>query len=82
MEALFTSDYSYLWAGLLAAALFIPVRQLIWVMTVRRAIRKGGEENVGEAEKARLKRRAAVTSALMCIPFSLFYINVLFDASP
>ncbi len=79
MEALFTSEYSYLWTALLAAALFIPVRQLIWVMTVRRAIQKGGEEQVDEAEKARLKKRASVTSALLCVLFSLFYVNVLFE---
>lgn len=38
MEALFTSDYLYLWIAVLAAMLFIPVRQLIWALTVRRAI--------------------------------------------
>ena len=78
MEALFSSQYSYLWAVLLAAALFIPVRQLIWVMTVRRAIRKGGEEKVDAAEQQRLKNRAGVTSALMCLLFSFAYVSVLF----
>ena len=78
MEALFTSEYSYLWAALMAAALFIPVRQLIWVLTVRRAVRKGGEDKVDAAEKARLKKRASVTAALMSVLFSLAYINVLF----
>jgi hypothetical protein len=78
MEALFASEYRYLWAALLAAALFIPVRQLIWVLTVRRAMRKGGEEKVNDAEQERLKRRASFTSALMCILFSLAYITVLF----
>ena len=78
MEALFTSEYSYLWAALMAAALFIPVRQLIWVMTVRRAIRKGGEEKVDAAEQQRLKKRAGVTSALMCLLFSFAYVSVLF----
>ena len=78
MEALFSSQYSYLWAVLLAAALFIPVRQLIWVLTVRRAIRKGGEANVDAAEQERLKKRAGMTSALLCFLFALAYINVLF----
>ena len=78
METLFTSEYSSLWAVLLAAALFIPVRQLIWVMTVRRALRKGGGEKVDDAEQARLKKRAGVTSALLCLLFSFAYVQVLF----
>ncbi len=78
MEALFSSEYRYLWVVLLAAALFFPVRQMIWVLTVRRAINKGGEENVDSAERERLKRRAGVTSALLCILFSVVYVNVLF----
>ena len=79
MEALFSTEYRYLWVVLLAAALFFPVRQMIWVLTVRRAIRKGGEENVDAAERNRLKRRAGVTSALLCILFSAVYVNVLFS---
>jgi len=79
MEALFTSEYRYLWGAVLMAALFFPVRQLIWVMTVRRAIRKSGEANVDGAERDRLKKRANVTAALMCFLFSLFYVNVVFQ---
>ncbi len=79
METLFTPEYRYLWGALLMAALFFPVRQLIWVLTVRRAIRKGGEAKVGAAEQGRLKKRANVTAALMCFLFSLFYVNVLFQ---
>ncbi len=78
MEALFSSEYRYLWVVVLAAALIFPVRQMIWVLTVRRAISKGGEENVDAAERNRLKRRAGVTSALLCLLFSAVYVNVLF----
>ncbi len=78
MEALFASEYSYVWAVLLAAALYIPVRQLIWVMTMRRAIRKSGGEKVDAAEMGRLKKRAGFTSALLCLLFSFAYVNVLF----
>jgi hypothetical protein len=78
MDSLFTSESRYLWVVLLAAALFIPVRQLIWVLTVRRAIRKEGEEKVDATERKRLKRRAGFTSALLSILFSIFYMNVLF----
>ena len=78
MEMLFASESRYLWGALLMAALFFPVRQLIWVMTVRRAIRKGGEAKVDAAEQARLKKRAGMTSALLCFLFALAYVNVLF----
>ena len=78
MEAMFASEYRYLWGALLAAALFFPVRQLIWVLTVRRSIRKGGEEKANAAEQERLKRRAGFTSALMCFLFSFAYVSVLF----
>ena len=79
MEALFASEYRYLWVVFLAAALFIPVRQLIWVLTVRRATGKGGEEKVGATERQRLKRRAGITSALLSLLFSIFYVTVLFQ---
>ncbi|NQV45166.1 MAG: hypothetical protein HQ501_09700 [Rhodospirillales bacterium] len=78
MENLFTQDYRYLWTLALTIALFFPVRRLIWVMTVRRAIRKGGEDKVNETEQVRLKRRAGITSALLCFLFSLFYVSTLF----
>ena len=78
MEMLFASESRYLWGALLMAALFFPVRQLIWVLTVRRAIRKGGEAKVDAAEHARLKKRAGMTSALLCFLFALAYVNVLF----
>jgi len=78
MEALFTAEYKYLWAAALAIALFFPVRQMIWVMSVRRAMRKGGEEKVDEAEQLRLKRRAGATAGLLCFLFSVAYIQVLF----
>lgn len=78
MENLFTREYQYLWTLVLAAALFFPVRRLIWVMQVRRSMRKGGEENVDEAEQVRLKRRAGITAALLCFLFSLFYVGTLF----
>ena len=78
METLFTSEYLYLWVVALAAALFLPARQLIWVLMVRRAIGKGGEEAVDADERERLKKRAGVTAALLCFLFSLAYVNVLF----
>ena len=53
MEAFFTEAFMPLWALVLALALFFPVRQLIWVLYVRRAQHAGAPD---EAERPRLKR--------------------------
>ena len=79
MEAFFTRDYIWLWVLLLAGALFLPVRHLIWVLYMRRAQRQG---EVEEAEGRRLKTRASVTAALLCFIFSVLYTNHLFQGQP
>ena len=79
MEALFTKDYMLLWMAALALALFFPVRQLIWVLFVRRASKEG---EVDEAERQRLKRRAGFTSALLCFVFAFLYTHQLFQDAP
>lgn len=63
----------YLWMLLLAALLFLPVRQLIWVLSVRRAESQDGRED--EARRQYLKRRASVTAALLCFVFSFLYVS-------
>jgi hypothetical protein len=73
MQNLFSAEYQWLWTLLLGGALFLPVRQLIWALSVRRADARG--DNVDEAESLRLKRRAAVTAGLLCFLFSLLYVN-------
>ncbi len=45
MEALFTSEYRWLWTVVLGAMLFMPVRKLIWVMSVRRHERRTGKDS-------------------------------------
>jgi hypothetical protein len=79
MEALFNRDYMLFWALVLGVALFFPVRQLIWVLYMRRAQRR---EAPDESESRRLKKRAAVTAALLCLVFALFYTNHLFGTQP
>lgn len=78
MEALFTQQFMPLWALALAVLLFFPVRRLIWVLYVRRAMGKG---EVDEAEQARLRRRAGVTSALLCFVFAVVYTTYLFRSA-
>ncbi len=79
METLFTASYMPFWALALALALFFPVRQFIWVIYVRRATR---DSEVDEAEQARLKRRASVTSGLLCFVFAYLYTSYLFQDVP
>ena len=75
MAGMFSSDYWLLWALVLALALFLPVRQLIFVLYVRRAQNR---ETVDTAEQQRLRRRAGVTAALLCLIFSVAYARYLF----
>ncbi len=79
MEALFTRDYMLLWALVLGVTLFYPVRQLIWVLYMRRAHRLGEPD---EAEGLRLKKRATVTAVLLCFVFALLYTSHLFGNRP
>lgn len=72
MSELFTAKYHLLWALLLALALFVPVRQVIWVMAVRRVQRRTGEPADTEMQ-ARLKRRAGTTAALLCLIVGYLY---------
>ena len=66
-----------LWIILLSAVLFFPVRQLIWVLYVRKKQKIKGE--VTEEEKKKLKKRANFTSVLLCIVFSYLYVTQVFD---
>ncbi len=79
MQNLFNAEYQWLWTLLLGAALFFPVRQLIWALSVRRAAAKG--DDVDETESLRLKRRSSFTSALLCFIFAVLYVNNLFQGS-
>jgi hypothetical protein len=77
MAQLFSAEYALVWAALLAVALFFPVRQLIWVMSVRRAERDGKQD---EARRHALKRRAAVTAALLSFIVAYFYVQTWYPA--
>ena len=66
-----------LWIALLSVALFFPVRQLIWVLYVRK--KQKAQQTVTDEEKKTLKRRATFTSALLCVVFSYIYVNQVFN---
>lgn len=71
-------QYQLLWSFLLAVALFYPVRQFIWVLSVRREERRLGQPTDDERRTV-LKRRATVTAVLLCFIFAVLYQNVLMN---
>ena len=62
---------------ILSIALFFPVRQLIWVLYVRK--KQKTQQSVSEEEKIGLKKRANFTSILLCIVFSYVYVSQVFN---
>ena len=81
MEAILSPEYEWVWSVALGVALYFPVRQLIWVLAVRRQQRKaGGRLPDGDAQDA-MKRRAGVTSGLLCLVFAAAYGGVLFGGN-
>ena len=66
-----------LWVILLSTALFYPVRQLIWVLYVRKKQKIQG--SVSEDERKVLKKRANFTSVFLSIVFSYVYVTQVFN---
>ena len=66
-----------IWTVLLSAVLFLPIRQLIWVLYVRK--QQKIKKDVSDEEKKSLKKRAPFTSILLCITFSYIYVNQVFN---
>ena len=66
-----------IWILFLSVALFFPVRQLIWVLYVRKKQKSKG--TVSHKEKITLKKRATFTSILLCVVFSYIYVSQVFN---
>ena len=73
----YTSFHDPIWVIILSAALFFPVRKLIWILYVRK--KQKGQGEVSEEEKISLKKRANFTSILLCIVFSYLYVIQVFN---
>ena len=67
-----------IWVLVLSAALFFPVRQLIWVLYVRK--KQKIQKNVSEEEIKKEKKRATFTSILLCVVFSYLYVVQVFNS--
>jgi hypothetical protein len=66
-----------IWVIVLSVSLFFPVRQLIWVLYVRK--KQKIQKLVSEEEKKILKKKATFTSILLSIVFSYIYVTQVFN---
>ena len=77
----FTSFYfafhDPIWIVALTTALFFPVRQMIWVLYVRK--KQKSQKTVSDDERRVLKKRATFTSILLSIVFSYIYVSQVFN---
>ena len=77
LTSFYIAFHDPIWVVLLSTALFFPVRQLIWVLYVRK--KQKTQQTVSEEEKKILKRRATFTSVLLCVVFSYLYVTQVFN---
>ena len=77
LTSLYIAFHDPIWVVALSVALFFPVRQLIWVLYVRK--KQKSQQIVSEEEKKSLKKRATFTSILLCVVFSYIYVIQVFN---
>ena len=77
LTSFYIAFHDPIWVVVLTAALFFPVRQMIWVLYVRK--KQKSQKIVSNDEKKILKKRATFTSVLLCIVFSYVYVNQVFN---
>jgi hypothetical protein len=80
MPTLATPEGVWLWSLLLAIALYLPLRRLIFVLAMRRELRRAVQDGgtaVPLPRQSVLKRRAAVTAVLIALIFAALYVHVL-----
>ena len=77
IKSFYIAFHDPIWVLVLTTALFFPVRQMIWVLYVRK--KQKSQKNVSDDEKKILKKRATFTSFLLCVVFSYVYVNQVFN---
>ena len=75
-KSFYIAFHDPIWVLVLSTALFFPVRQLIWVLYVRK--KQKSQTTVSDDERMILKKRATFTSVLLCIVFSYLYVIQVF----
>ena len=76
IQDIYINFHDPFWVITLSLVLFFPVRQMIWVLYVRKLQKTQNE--VSDEEKKKLKKRASFTSVLLCIVFSYLYVSQVF----
>ena len=77
LTSFYIAFHDPIWVIVLSAALFFPVRQMIWVLYVRK--KQKSQKTVSDDERKILKKRATFTSVLLCVVFSYLYVNQVFN---
>ena len=77
LKSFYIAFHDPLWVIVLTTALFFPVRQMIWVLYVRK--KQKSQTTVSEDEKNSLKKRATFTSIFLCLVFSYIYVSQVFN---
>ena len=77
IKSFYIAFHDPIWVFVLTTVLFFPVRQMIWVLYVRK--KQKAQKEVSDDEKRNLKRRATFTSLLLCIVFSYLYVGQVFN---
>ena len=77
LTSFYIAFHDPIWVILLTTVLFFPVRQMIWVLYVRK--KQKTQKEVSDDEKKTLKKRATFTSVLLCIVFSYIYVSQVFN---
>ena len=77
LKSFYIAFHDPIWVVALSLALFFPVRQMIWVLYVRK--KQKSQKTVSDDEKKILKKRATFTSFLLCVVFSYVYVNQVFN---
>ena len=77
IKSFYIAFHDPIWVLVLTTALFFPVRQMIWVLYVRK--KQKSQKIVSDDEKRNLKKRATFTSFLLCIVFSYLYVIQVFN---
>ena len=77
MKSFYIAFHDPIWVIVLTMALFFPVRQMIWVLYVRK--KQKSQKTVSDDERTQLKKRATFTSILLCVVFSYLYVIQVFN---
>ena len=77
IKSFYIAFHDPIWVLVLTTALFFPVRQMIWVLYVRK--KQKSQKTVSYDEKSNLKKRATFTSLLLCVVFSYLYVIQVFN---